>query len=369
MNSTFKYRLYPKRSQATALNKQLDACRWVYNHFLEMRKKSWEDEQQGLGRYDQTGTLPELKKEHEFLNDAYSQCLQNVAVRVDLSFRAFFRRVKAGDKPGYPRFRGKFRYDSFTYPQYGGFKVRKNGIHLGKIGTVKARLHRPIEGDPKTCTVRRTPTGKWFVTIVCNVEHTPAEQPDESAIGIDMGLENFATLSSSETIANPRFFRKEQAALTKAQRKLSAQKKRTKAREKARRVVARVHERIANKRHDFIHQQSRKLVNRFNTVVVEDLSVNDMKKDNFRCINKSIGDAAWRMFLSAIDYKAECAGGRMVTVNPAYTSQTCSGCGTRQKLKLSDRQYHCQCCGLSLSRDHNAALNILALGVQGLAAA
>jgi putative transposase len=180
-----------------------------------------------------------------------------------------------------------------------------------------------------------------------------------------MGLETFATFSNIDKIESPRFFKQEEKSLAKAQRKLSLQKKETKARAEARKIVTRVHERIGCKRHNFSHQESRKLVNKFNTIVVEDLSINDMRKDNFRNINKSISDAAWRIFLNSLEYKAEWAGKRVIKINPAYTSQTCSQCGTRHKLKLSDRLYHCPC-GLSLNRDVNAALNILALGVQSL---
>jgi len=365
MRKTFKYRLYPSPSQTTILNQTLNGCRWLYNHFLEQRKTTYETEGKSLSRYGQSNTLKDLKREHPFLADMFSQTLQDVSTRIDLAFRAFFRRIKTGDKPGFPRFRGKFRYDSFTYPQR-GFKVLKNVIQLSKIGGVKIKLHRPIEGTIKTCTVRRTPTGKWFVTLVCDIDNMPVEQPIKPAIGIDMGLEHFATLSNGEMIENPRFFRNEEKSLKKANRKLSAQKKATKARSNARKVVARVHERIKWKRHNFAHQLSRKLVDRYNTICVEDLSINNMQKDSFHCINKSIGDAAWRMFLECLKYKAEWAGTRCVQVNPAYTSQTCSECGTRQKLKLSNRIFHCPCCGLSLNRDVNAAVNILTLGMQGL---
>jgi putative transposase len=365
MRKAFKYRIFPNKIQVKKLKLSLDACRWLYNNFLEQRKNARESEKKSLSRYDQSKSIPDLKKEHPFLNNAFSQCLQNVSMRIDLAFRAFFRRVKQGQKPGYPRFRGKSRYDSFTYPQ-SGFKLLKSVVQLSKIGGIKIKLHRPIEGVIKTCTVRRTPTGKWFVTFVCDIEHKPVEQPIKPAIGLDMGLEHFATLSNGKQIENPHFFRKEEKSLTKAQRKLFAQKKASKARTKARKIVARVHERINNKRHNFVHQEARKLVNRFNTIAVEDLSINDMKKNNFRCINKSIGDAAWRMFLNMLEYKAVWANKRVVKINPAYTSQTCSECGTRHKLKLSDRIYHCPCCGLSLQRDHNAAKNILTLGLQGL---
>jgi putative transposase len=363
MRKTFQYRIFPTAKQTTSLEQTISGCRWLYNHFLEQRKTAWGTEKKSLSRYDQSNTLKTLKQEHKFLNNVYSQVLQNVSMRIDLAFRAFFRRIKSGDKPGFPRFRGKVRYDSFTYTQ-AGFKLLKSVVQLSKIGGVKIKLHRPIKGIVKTCTIRRTPTGKWFVTFVCVIEHKPIEQPAEPSIGLDMGLEHFTTLSDGNHIENPRFFKKEEKALAKTQRKLSAQKKATKVRAKARKIVTRVHERINWKRHNFAHQEARKLVNRFNTIAVEDLSINDMQKNNFRSMNKSIGDAAWRMFLNCLSYKAEYAGQKLIQINPAYTSQTCSVCGNRQKLKLSDRMYHCPCCDLEINRDINAAINIKTLGLQ-----
>ena len=365
---TFQYRIFPTHKQITILDQTLDGCRWLYNHLLEQRKNAWKSEKKSISCFDQCNTFRQLKVDQPFLKNIHSQILQNIAMRIDLAFRVFFRRVKHGEKPGYPRFRGSDRYDSFTYPQT-GFKLLKSVVQLSKIGGVKIKLHRPIEGTIKTCSIKHAPTGKWFVAFACDIEHKSVEQPIEPDIGIDMGLLSFATLSSGEQIINPHFFRKEEKALSKAQRKLSKQEKATRARSKARKIVAHIHERISNKRHNFAHQESRKLVNRFNTIVVEDLSINDMQKNNFRCMNKSIGDAAWRMFLNLLYYKAEYAGKRVIKINPAYTSQTCSKCGTRHKLKLSDRIFHCPSCGLQLNRDHNAAINILALGTQSLATA
>jgi len=362
---TFKYRAYPTRAQTTKMVQTLTGCRWLYNHFLDQRIISWKEEKQSLSRYGQSNTLKALKVSNPFLKEIHSQVLQNVSGRIDLAFRSFFRRLKTKENPGFPRFQGHERYDSFTFSQ-SGFKLTGKFITLSKIGNVKIKLHRPTEGIIKTCTIKRTPTGKWFVTFSCKIETEPTQKAVNPAIGFDMGLEHFLTTSNGEHIENPRFFKKEKKALAKAQRKLSAQKKASKARTKAKKVVARVHERIINKRHNFAHQLSKKFVDKYNTIYVEDLSINDMKKDNFRCINRSIGDVAWRQFLNLLDFKAACAGGRVVKTNPAFTSQNCSNCGNRQKLKLSDRVYHCPCCDLSLQRDHNAALNIMSLGVQTL---
>ncbi len=366
----FQYRIYPTPAQVTAMQHALDECRWLYNRLLEERKLAWADAETTVTLYDQINRMVALKAERVTLADVHSQALQNVAVRIDLAFKAFFRRVKAGEKPGFPRFRGWGQYDSFCYPG-SGHKVGGRRVFLSKIGHVKAIIHRPLEGNVKTCCVKRTATGKWYATFSCEVEDAPLPAMD-SAVGIDVGLASFATLSDGSEVANPRFFRQDERALAKAQRRLATEPKpatgerATPARRKRRQVVARVHERIAHRRKDFAHQQSRRVVNQHDTIAVEDLSVNRMVHNH--CLAKSIADAAWSMFSAFLSYKAASAGRQFVAVNPAYTSQNCSRCGHRQKLTLADRLYHCPCCGLDIGRDHNAAINIVTLGLQSLGA-
>jgi putative transposase len=360
--TTFQYRIYPTKKQLALLQGTLNECRWLYNHFLEERKNSWEQKQESITMYDQIKTLPSLKKDNASLGMVHSQVLQDVAVRIDLAFKAFFRRVKAGDKPGYPRFRGTGWYDSFTYPQ-SGYSISMDTITLSKIGVIKAVIHRPIEGKMKTCIVRRTSTGKWFVSFSCEVEDKPLPESNE-AVGIDVGLESFATLSTGESIANPRFFRTDEKALAKAQKKMSKYDKGTPERRKARKVVSHIHERVANRRSNFAHQLSRRIVNSYGVICVEDIQTNRMLHNH--CLAKSISDAAWGMFFACLAYKAENAGRRYNAGNPAYTTQDCSGCGHRQKMELSERVYHCPCCQLTLPRDHNASLNILAIGLDSL---
>lgn len=365
---SFKYRIYPTKSQETKLDRQLDECRWLYNQLLENRKTSWEKDLKSVSMYDQINTIPTLKKEKPDLKNVHSQVLQNVAVRIDLAFKAFFRRVKSGENPGYPRFRGKDRYDSMTYPQYGnGAKINDVGnLQLSKVGEVKMVYHRLIEGTPKSITIRKSRTGKWYATI--GSEFSPKRLPDNpNEVGIDVGLSHFATLSTGEKIDNPRFFRTEEKELVKAQRKLSKAKEEgnQRKRERFHQIVGRVHERIAFKRHNFTHQHSRKIVDTHGLIVVEDIHINRMVHNH--CLAKSIYDAAWSGFLSALSYKAAYAGRKFVAINPAYTSQNCSHCGHRQKMELSERIYRCSCCKTELDRDHNAALNILALGRQCLA--
>ncbi len=370
MRKTFKYRLYPNKQQRRLLDQQFEECRWLYNHLLAERRDAWEQRQESLRLYDQQATLPALKGARPSLAGVHSQVLQNVAVRLDLAFQAFFRRVKAGETPGYPRFRGKGRSDSLTFPQVPvgcWLDAETRRLRIANVGQVKVILHRPFEGTPKTATISRSSTGKWYVCFSCECAEPVPLPATGLQVGIDVGLKTFATLSTGGEIANPRFFRVEETALAKAQRRLSKEEQGTLERANRRRVVARVHERVVWRRGDFAHQHSRRIADTFDLVAVEDLSVNRMT--HHHGLAKSIHDVAWGQFTSLLAYKAAWAGRRYVAVNPAYTSQDCSRCGHRQPLALSDRTYTCPCCGLVLDRDLNASLNILRLGQQSLASA
>lgn len=262
MLKSYKYRLYPTKKQQTILNQTLEECRWLYNHFLEQKKTSWEQKNESINYYTQAVSIVKLKQERQSLANIHSQVLQNVAVKIDLAFKAFFRRVKAGEKAGYPRFRGKGWYDSITYPQT-GFEIKDSGLKLSKIGSVKFKYHRQIEGKVKTCTIRRSAAGKWYVSFSCIIEPNPfyCLPKSDKAIGIDVGLESFATFSDGNKISNPRFFRQDEKNLAKAQKKLSKAEKGTPERKKRRKAVVKVHERISNRRNNFAHQEARKIVN------------------------------------------------------------------------------------------------------------
>jgi putative transposase len=404
---TFKYRLYPTKEQQRLLSRHLEECRWLWNTLLAERKQAWEERRETVDYYDQQNALPGLKAGmRPTLREVHSQVVQDVARRVQNAFDAFFRRLKAGGKAGeeagYPRFRGPGRYDSLTFPQVTvgcALDVATKRLVVSKVGRMKIVLHRPLEGAPKTATIRRTATGKWFVSFSCAWEPIPLP-PTGQAVGIDVGLKVFAMPTEGDPIENPRFFRAEEWALAKAQRThqvaleahkairatLTRQVQQTqpdleeravwrqvsqdiceraawRARQRRRRVVARTHERVRWRRGDFTHQESRCLVNQFDFIAVEDLSVRQMMA-NHR-LAKSIHDAAWTQFASLIACKAAWAGRRYVAVNPAYTSQECSSCGHRNAdLTLADRTYTCARCGLVLDRDRNAAHNILARGRQ-----
>ena len=362
MRLAYQYRLYPTKSQIYKLSKSLELCRWVYNEVLATRRNAWRDRQQSTTLFDTIKMLPEWKRKKSELSSVYSSVFQDVCMRVDLAFKAFFRRVKAGENPGYPRFKGVGRYDSFTYNQT-GFALHNHSVHLSKIGEVKIVLHRPIEGRAKTLTLRRDTIGRWYASFSCEVELKLLPCNDR-AIGVDVGLESFATFSNGDKVPNPRFFIRDEKELTRVQRKFSASKKGTLERSKRRRVVAHIYRRIADRRKDFAHKISRRLANEYGIIAFEKLNSKNMLKNHHMA--KSISDAAWNQFIQYTQYKAEWAGRRCVLVNPRGTSQRCSRCGTVVKKSLSIRIHDCGICGLRMDRDENAAINILGLGLQSL---
>lgn len=363
MLKAFKFRLYPKRSQVTKLNAQLAECCWLYNHLLEQRKKRWDEEKLSTTFFDQCLYITQLKKDRTSLRQVGAQSLQQVAQRLDLAFKAFFRRCKAGETAGYPRFKGVHRYRSLDFPQLPhGCVIKGDRITLTGVGTMRAVMHRAINGKAKTATVTRSSTGKWY--LILHVEINPAPLPDnEKSVGIDMGLSSFLTRSDGGKVPNPRFFEADEQARARAQRRMAKAEQKSIARSRARQVVARISERIRFRRGNFAHQQSRKIINEFGTVAVEDLNINALKQLKMA---KSISSVSWGIFLRLLAFKAEEAGRRFVAVNPAYTTQDCSKCGARQKLSLSQRVYNCPDCRMSLDRDVNAARNILRVGLHSL---
>jgi len=334
---------------------------------LEYRRTAWEERQEAVSWYDCNGLLPGLKEERPSLCGVHSQVLQDVGRRLDKAFKAFFRRVKAGEKPGYPRFKGSNRLKSFCYSQ-SGYGLTKDGqkLYLSKIGDVKIVLHRPLPSEPKRCIVKWTATGKWYASFVVEIDPEPLP-PTGKTVGLDVGLTSFVTFSDGTKVDNPRFFRREEKTLAKVQRQMSKTKKGTSERTKCRKIVSRVHERIVNRRNDFSHKLSRRLVNEYDVIAFEDLNIKGMVRNH--CLAKSISDAAWNQLLQCITAKAAEAGRVAVAVNPRNTSKACSRCGALVEKTLSDRVHECPHCGLVLDRDHNAAINILRLGLQSLASA
>lgn len=285
--------------------------------------------------------------------------MQQVLKRLQNAFDRFFERLSKGEKAGYPRFKSKNRYHSFTYPQ-GGWELNDNKLWLSKIGTVRVRISRPIEGKIKTVTLKRE-ADRWYVIFSCECVQSQQEATGK-AIGIDVGLEHFLTTDIGKTVDNPRHLRNTEKKLAKAQRKLSRKKRGSKNRNRARKKVARLHSKIKNQRKDFAHKLSRKIVDKHDLIVYENLNIAGMVKNPH--LAKSISDAGWAMFFNMLDYKAAEAGRLAIDVAPHHTSQNCSGCHKQVVKALSERLHKCPFCGLELSRDHNAAKNILARGVE-----
>jgi putative transposase len=305
--------------------------------------------------------LPDLKAACPEYAEINAQVLQDVLRRLDKTFQAFFRRVKAGETPGYPRFRGHSRYHSFTYPQYGGGVILDGDLlSLSKIGRVRIRLHRLLQGTPKTVTISREVDG-WYACISCAdvpIHLLPATGQET---GIDLGLEAFATLADGTRILSPGWYRKAERELKIAQRRVSRRQKGSSRRRKAVKLLAKAHLKVRRQRADFHHKTALTLVHTNDKIYHEDLQVRNMLRNHH--LAKSIQDAGWSAFLSILAYKAAYAGKQVIAVAPAFTSQRCSGCGVMVQKGLSVRWHSCPECGTSLHRDHNAALNILTLGI------
>ena len=334
-------------------------CRWTYNTLL-----GYCVDERRAGRGTPTSTsmnylLPFMKAQTSELDQVFSQVLQNVAKRVRLGFESYWNRRKAGFKAHIPRFRRRDSYNSLTYPQF-GFRLEGLTLKLAKIGAIPLILHRPLEGRVRTLTIARSPSGKWYAAFSCEVEEKPIPGRLPS-VGVDFGLNSLVALSDGTLIEAPRSYRGAEAKSRRAHRNLSRKRKGSRNREKARARLARVEERIANKRRDFAYKTARSIVNRYERVYVEDLKIANMVKD--RRLGKSIGDAGWGMLRNALTYMAKMSEGVTAFVDPRNTSQLCSRCGAYVKKDLSMRVHRCPVCGLTIDRDVNAARNILRKGI------
>jgi putative transposase len=310
----------------------------------------------------QSAQLPAIKEVRPEYRDINAHVLQEVLHRLDKAFAAFFRRVKAGAHPGYPRFQGSDRYDSVTYPQvgeHGGATLDGGLLRLAKIGRIRLRLHRPLQGTPKTVTINREADG-WYAYISCAEVPAVPLPPTGQETGIDVWLKVFLITADGELVENPRHFRAAEWRLAKAQRRVARREPGSKRRHKAVALLARAHQRVRRARTDFHHKAALALLRQYDTIYLEDLRVRNMVRNPH--LAKSISDAGWAAFRTTLEAKAACAGRQVIAVPPAYTSQDCSGCGERVRKSLSVRTHVCPSCGLMLDRDLNAARNILRAG-------
>ena len=346
MRKTFKYRLYPNKQQAAVLTGQLTEARRLYNAGIQERRDAWRMRRVSLNYYDQASQLKEIRAAGD-LGLANFSASQDVLRRVDKAFRAFFRRVKAGRKPGFPRFKSARRFDSYTFPAYGdGCRLRDNGrLYVQGVGEIKVKLHRPVGGRVKTLTVKRE-AGRWYAcfSVECFAKPLPS---NGKSVGIDLGLESFAVQDDATVHENPRVYETAQARLARAQQRVARRRRGSKRRRKAVRLLQRVHLKVRNQRADFQHKLARELVDNHGLICAEKLNVKGLARGLHP---KQVHDAGWAAFLDKLAYKAEEAGRQFVRVDPRGTSQRCP-CGNAVPKTLGQRWHHCNKCGLSVPRD------------------
>ncbi|KKN79302.1 hypothetical protein LCGC14_0340840 [marine sediment metagenome] len=360
MKKSFKYRLLGDKETFAKADGWLTFCRRLYNVGLEQKITAYRQNKGRISCYDQINQLPELRAEFPEYRDVGSQVLQNVLERLDSAYKGFFRRIKSGDKAGFPRFRGRDRYDSFTLKQT-GWKLDGKYLTIRNVGRFKIRLSRPIDGDIKTVTVRKE-TEKWYICFSCDNVHEKKLPQSDKAIGLDVGINSFLVDSEGISVDNPKYLRQSEKLLRVRQRTFSRRVKGSGGRKDARLLVAKAHENVKNQRNDFLHKVANHYITNYGVISIENLNVKGMVKNHH--LSKSISDASWSKFFNLLAYKAEEAGRQLVKI-PRFepSSKTCSSCGAiNQELKLSDRQWVCKNCGVLHDRDYNAAKNISRVG-------
>ena len=355
---SYTYKLRPTPEQTRQLERTLMLCRHIYNAALGERREAWRMRGISVNYYQQQAELPGIKAAMPEYAEVNSQVLQDVVLRVDRAFQAFFRRVTAGQTAGYPRFQGRHRYHSFTYPQvgeHGGARLDNGCLVLSKLGRMAVRWSRPWQGTPKTVTLSKEADG-WYAIISCAAVHAQPLPSTGRETGIDVGLKVFLITADGLVVENPRHYRRGEKQLAKTQRRVARRKQGSHRRRKAVALLKRKHQTVKRQRRDFHHQTALALLKTYDVIYLEDLRVANLVRNSH--LAKSISDAGWAQFRTILEAKAACAGRRVVGVPPAYTSQDCSGCGTRVPKSLSVRTHVCPSCGLVVDRDENAARNI-----------
>ncbi len=360
MRKTFKYRIYASRKTIAKTENWLSLCCDLYNACLANRIYAYKMQRVSISGYAQALELPSIKEVIPEYKEISSQALQQAIERNDKAFKSFFKRCKHGEKSGFPRFKSKSRYDSFTLKNT-GWKLDGRYLWIHKVGRFKMNLSREIQGNIKTITIRRTLTNKWYACFSCDNVSENKLEPNDKTIGIDVGIKSFLTDSECNHIENPKFLKQTLKELRVKQRKLSRTKKGGNGRKKSRMQVSKLHDKVSNQRRDFHHKLANEYIKNYGTIAVENLQIKNMIKNKH--LSRDISDCAWGQFFEMLAYKAEEAGRQLIKVNPHNTSKTCSECGSINKdLTLSDREWVCKYCGTLHDRDENASKNLKRLG-------
>ncbi|MBT9167436.1 MAG: hypothetical protein DDT19_00774 [Syntrophomonadaceae bacterium] len=363
LNKAYNFRIYPNDKQIEPLAQHFGSCRFVYNHFLRQRIDFYAEnkgkEKQGLTYNDTAIILTQLKRQPEYvwLNAVNSQALQQSLRRLDVAYNNFFNK-----RADFPNFKKKHAKQSFLVPQAFKVDIENEFLHIPKFQPIKIILHREIEGTMKSITISKTPSGKYFASILCEVEKTIKPKKKGNQIGIDLGLKSFLVTSDNERVDAPKYLRKSEDKLTYLQQHLSRKVKSSNRRNKARIKVARIHEKITNQRTDFLHKLSSRLVSKNQAIFAESLNVKGIMANH--CLAKSVADSGWSEFVRQVRYKSEWNGVYFGQIDRFFpSSKRCFHCGwINEALSLKDREWTCQSCGQVIDRDFNAAQNILQFG-------
>jgi putative transposase len=361
MRRAFRYRLWTNANQERELGSMLESHRRLYNACLGQRRDAYAADKRPVRYREQSAWFKEERAVNPYFARLNFSSAQATMRRLDKAYRAFFRRARSGERPGYPRFKGRDRFDSIEFPAYGdGIRLLGSRLRVQQVGTVRVKLHRPVEGKVKTATLKRE-AGRWYVVLSCELPDVPLREDGKPAVGIDVGLESFLTTSEGGREPNPRYLKSALPDLRRASRAVARKRKGSRNRTKAVCRLQKLHARVRHLRREHHYQVACRLVLAYGLIAVERLNIRGMFGS--RRLSRAISDAGWSGFLSVLKHKAESAGARFVEVDPRGTSQECSGCGHEVRKDLAARKHVCPHCGLSLHRDHNAARNILVRGL------